>query len=93
MKNWNENRADEIRKLTSAGTLPFSNEMKEYDEADKDFDMVANLPLLMGQAAGNVHDVPTAKEIVDSMMSGAIEIINGSQALVTTSKKSVAAKL
>lgn len=57
VRNWNENRTDEITKLTAQGIVPFAHELKKARENEEDFDISAAFPLLMGQVAGAVSAV------------------------------------
>lgn len=75
IKNWEENRRDEIKKLTSKGTIPVEHDMEELDKQDKldDETMDNARPFLMGKVAAVVNDKKPAKEIVDEIVSEAVE--------------------
>jgi len=76
--NWETNRQDDIKKLTSQGKIPAVVEFQEKIEAGEDIPLKLRLearPLLMGQAAGAISDIKPAKEIIDSMMSEAIQVL------------------
>lgn len=76
--NWEEHRADEIKKLTSKGIIPAEKDMTDRTSGEKEMSFKERMdffPLLMGQVAGAISDVKPAKEIVESMMKEAIETI------------------
>ncbi|KAI9031137.1 2-nitropropane dioxygenase [Hyaloraphidium curvatum] len=76
--NWEENRRDEIKDLTSKGILPVSHDLekieKEQGEIPADV-MINSRSLLMGSVAGAIGDVLPAKQIVDEMVAGAIKVL------------------
>eukprot|EP01124_Arcella_intermedia_P014012 TRINITY_DN203_c0_g1_i1.p1 TRINITY_DN203_c0_g1~~TRINITY_DN203_c0_g1_i1.p1 ORF type:complete len:360 (-),score=62.37 TRINITY_DN203_c0_g1_i1:45-1016(-) len=68
---WEDQRSDKIKELTSKGVIPV-----EYDiehQADK-----VERPLLMGQAAAAIKDIKPAAEIINEMMTQAIDILKAS---------------
>merc|ERR1712046_69612 len=80
MGNWEDNRAEEIKKLTSQGILPVYHDMGEKEKSGEEVDFKTRMdmmPLLMGQAAGAVNEIKPAKEIMDDMVTGAISILRG----------------
>eukprot|EP00294_Goniomonas_avonlea_P013486 CAMPEP_0114560792 /NCGR_PEP_ID=MMETSP0114-20121206/11649_1 /TAXON_ID=31324 /ORGANISM="Goniomonas sp, Strain m" /LENGTH=359 /DNA_ID=CAMNT_0001746363 /DNA_START=18 /DNA_END=1097 /DNA_ORIENTATION=- len=85
IKDWETNRAEEIRTLTSRGTLPvqhdFEGRVKEGKEITFEERMTAT-PLLMGCAAGAVTEIAPAKKIVDDMVSQAITIMKQNATLI-----------
>jgi NAD(P)H-dependent flavin oxidoreductase YrpB (nitropropane dioxygenase family) len=64
--DWETNRQDEIKKLTSQGKLPIEQELKEHPEKS-----LEARSWLMGKVAGSINDILSAKEIVDSMVNDA----------------------
>jgi len=66
VRDWEENRQDEIRALTSQGRLPHDEELAKHPEKS-----VQAIPWLMGKVAGSINDVKPAKEIVDEMVTTA----------------------
>jgi len=85
IENWENNRADEIKELTSKGILPAQHDMEEKQKRGEEFsfkDQLNVVPLLMGKAAGAVTEIKPAKEIMDEMMSGAIASIRSSNSLI-----------
>ena len=67
IRDWHA-RPDEIKRLTEVeGVTPM-----EWDlDGDRDVDM----PFLMGQVAGVIHEVKPAKEIVEEMVSEAVDML------------------
>ena len=63
-------------RLQSEGIIPFQKDIE-----NKRFDShVKYLPLLMGQAAGAVHEVLPAKQIVDNMVQEAVQSLKATSA-------------
>ena len=76
VKDWNS-RAEEVKRLCAKGILPFKNHMDETKKKNPDKLgelFIKGFPFLMGQGAAGVHDIRTAKEIVEGMVSQAVEI-------------------
>eukprot|EP00755_Sulcionema_specki_P018269 Sspe_Gene.66486::Locus_39274_Transcript_1_1_Confidence_1.000_Length_1225::g.66486::m.66486 len=91
VKEWEDNRQQEIRELTSKGIIPIQKEFARFREegfekAKKDYPGLTNMtqtfPLFMGQAAGGIHDVKPAAEILNEMMEEACNILTRQAALV-----------
>jgi hypothetical protein len=62
--DWEENKQEEIRKLTSAGVLPHEANVKQIESSGKEVSpsmMIDFQPMLMGQVAGNIEDVKSAQ--------------------------------
>lgn len=83
--NWEENRRDQIKELTSKGVLPVEHDIEELDKQDKldDETMDAARPWLMGKVAAVVKEKKTAKEIVDEIVSEAAEQLKKASSLVS----------
>ncbi|KAF8429760.1 2-nitropropane dioxygenase [Tirmania nivea] len=75
IQNWEENRRDEIKKLTSKGTIPVEHDIEELDKADKLDDETMDMarPFLMGKVAAVVNEKKPAKAIVDEIVAEAVE--------------------
>jgi len=84
--NWEENRKDEIKSLTSKGTIPVEHDIEELDKADKldDDTMDAARPWLMGKVAAVVNDKKPAKAIVDEMVAEAVAQLKQVQTYVSS---------
>jgi NAD(P)H-dependent flavin oxidoreductase YrpB (nitropropane dioxygenase family) len=66
IRKWHE-RQDTIAELCERGVVPMEWDVEQGNEVD--------LPYLMGQAAGNIEEVKPAGEIVDEMVSEAVEML------------------
>lgn len=76
--DWEENRKDEIKKLTSQGIIPA---VWDYEQKEKAGDLDGSALLnarafLMGKVAAVVNDVKPAKEIIDEMIAEAAQQLN-----------------
>lgn len=80
IKDWEENKATQIKELTNKGVLPVYWDLDNAKKEGKEVSIAATQPLLMGQAAGAIDDVKPAKDIVEEMVAGAITALR----LVTT---------
>ncbi|CAK0906718.1 unnamed protein product [Prorocentrum cordatum] len=70
-----ETRPDEIKAYCDKGILPIRGDYKKHMEAGKPFSKAETVALLMGQVAGAVNDTPPAKQIVEQMVSQAIDVL------------------
>ena len=73
--NWEENRQADIKDYTSKGVIPVEADLENMGDDIDDETMDNARPFLMGKVAAVVNDKKTAKEIVDEMVSGAVEWI------------------
>ncbi len=71
IQNWEENRAADIKDLTSKGIIPVEHDMDNNEDID-DETMDQARPFLMGKAAAVVNDRKSAKGIVDEMVTDAV---------------------
>lgn len=87
INNWETERAQEIKDLTSKGVIPVEHDFENLGD-DVDDDTLDNArPFLMGKAAAVVNEKKSAKEIVDEMVEGAVEWLNkGNKMIARTSK-------
>jgi NAD(P)H-dependent flavin oxidoreductase YrpB (nitropropane dioxygenase family) len=88
--DWEQNRQEEIKSLTSQGILPFSHELSERSKAGKDMspmEMVEARPMLMGQCAAAVTEILPAKDIIEEMVSGAVKHIKAVNARIQTTAR------
>ena len=79
--NWEDNRQDDIKKLTSEGVIPVQDDVKKAQESEVEIDsdevermMLEARPLLMGAVAGAIEDIKPAKDIVEEMVRDAINV-------------------
>lgn len=85
--NWEENRQNEIKELTSKGTIPVEWDMERLGD-DVDDDTMDNArPFLMGKAAAVVNERKSAREIIDEMVGGAVSIIQAHNSLIVSKSK------
>jgi NAD(P)H-dependent flavin oxidoreductase YrpB (nitropropane dioxygenase family) len=74
--NWEENRQEEIKELTSKGIIPAEHDIENLGD-DVDEDTIDNArPFLMGKVSAVVNEKKSAKAIVDEMVTGAVEWLN-----------------
>eukprot|EP01052_Picozoa_sp_SAG31_P054053 SAG31_NODE_14174_length_823_cov_1.720994_1_plen_106_part_00 len=85
--DWEDNKAEDIKKLTSKGVLPAIADRERMEKSGKEIDFKTQMdmmPLLMGQAAGAIDEILPAKDIIDEMMSTATKILKSLQAQIVT---------
>lgn len=89
IQNWEENRADEIQKLTAKGVIPVEYDIDELDKQDKlDDDMMDQArPFLMGKVAAVVNERKPARAIVEEMVSEAIYEIERTARLINSKSR------
>ncbi|KAL4249865.1 Aldolase-type TIM barrel [Abortiporus biennis] len=80
--DWNNNRQAEIKELTSKGILPNEEELRKHPEKS-----LQSRTFLIGRVAALINDVPSAQEIVDSMIKDAVEILQHNASLVKVNAK------
>ncbi|PTU18475.1 hypothetical protein P175DRAFT_0503274 [Aspergillus ochraceoroseus IBT 24754] len=80
--NWEENRRDEIKELTSKGIIPVEHDFENLPD-DVDDEYLDNArPFLMGKVAAVVNEKKSAKAIVDELVDDAAELLaNGNKML------------
>eukprot|EP01094_Clydonella_sp_ATCC50884_P019545 TRINITY_DN3848_c0_g1_i1.p2 TRINITY_DN3848_c0_g1~~TRINITY_DN3848_c0_g1_i1.p2 ORF type:complete len:368 (+),score=150.89 TRINITY_DN3848_c0_g1_i1:28-1104(+) len=84
--NWENHRQQEIRNLTSQGLIPAQHEYDTKVANGEEIDpveLMMNMPLLMGQVAAQVKEIKPAKEIVEEMVSQAVEVLKDRSSLIT----------
>jgi NAD(P)H-dependent flavin oxidoreductase YrpB (nitropropane dioxygenase family) len=85
--NWEMNRAEEIKELTGKGILPVQHDFRTKGDAGEEIDMISVQPLLSGQAAGAVTEILPAKEIIETMVSEAVQILKYTTGLIGQTSK------
>lgn len=80
--NWEENRAEEIKQLTSKGVIPVEHDFENMPD-DVDDEVVDQArPWLMGKVAAVVNEKKSAKAIVDELVTdGAAWLKKGNKML------------
>merc|ERR1712039_1066473 len=89
-----ETRPAEIKAYCDKGILPIRGDYKKHMEQGKPFSKGETVALLMGQVAGAINDKPSAKQIIEGMVSQAIAIFRKrAYAIVPVGTTSPASKL
>lgn len=78
VQEW-ENKPEEIKQLTEQGIVPFTKDMDD----GKDVDM----PFLMGQVAGVISDIPSAKVIIQNMVQEAVKMLQIGNSYISVPSK------
>lgn len=72
IENWEENRSQEIKDLTSKGIIPVEHDLENFPD-DVDEETLDNArPFLMGKVAAVVTEKKPAKAIVDELVTDAV---------------------
>ncbi|KAI9678262.1 MAG: hypothetical protein M1817_006207 [Caeruleum heppii] len=79
IKDWEENRANEIKELTGKGTIPVEHDFEKIGDEMDDETMDNARPFLMGKAAAVINERKSAKAIVDEMVGEAVQWLNKGQ--------------
>jgi len=80
--NWEDNRAQEIKELTSKGKIPVEHDLETLGD-DIDDETIDNArPFLMGKAAAVVNEKKSAKAVVDELVTDAVTWINKGQKMI-----------
>ncbi len=66
VKKW-EDHPERIKELTDKGIVPMAYDLEQENEID--------MPYLMGQVAAIVKDIKPAKQIVDEMVTQAVDML------------------
>ena len=72
---WERDRKEEMEKLEKAGIIVFKHEYKLAKKEGRKFNLASRFPQYIGQAAGAVHEVQPAREIVGEIVQQAACII------------------
>lgn len=86
-KDWESKRRNKMEKLLSEGKIPCEYDLEAKEKGNFDAEDIECLfkfankptlpyPHLMGQTAGSIQDIKTAKEIVEDMVLNSINILN-----------------
>ncbi|KAL1996387.1 hypothetical protein VTN49DRAFT_152 [Thermomyces lanuginosus] len=73
IQNWEENRQQEIKELTSKGIIPVEHDMENLPDDVDDETLENARPYLMGKVAAVVNEKKPAKAIVDELVNDAVE--------------------
>ncbi|KAL1955271.1 hypothetical protein VTO42DRAFT_8869 [Malbranchea cinnamomea] len=72
IQNWEENRQQEIKELTSKGIIPVEHDFEKFGDDVDDETLDSARPHLMGKVAAVVNEKKPAKAIVDELVSDAV---------------------
>lgn len=87
IENWEENRAAEIKELTSKGILPVEHDLEKLGDDLDDETMDNARPFLMGKVAAVVTDKKTAREIVDELVGDAVKSLQTTNGFIVSKSK------
>lgn len=80
--DWEANRVNERNALLAQGKRCYKNDLQANEDKGTPLDFLETYPIIYGQACGGINEVLTAKQIVDSMMRGAVEVLSHGATLV-----------
>ncbi|GAM88275.1 hypothetical protein ANO11243_063080 [Dothideomycetidae sp. 11243] len=84
IQNWEENRQADIKELTGKGVIPVEHDLERMGD-DVDDDTMDNArPFLMGKAAAVVNERLPAKQIIDEMVSQAVQVMTENSATIVS---------
>jgi len=87
IQNWEENRSEEIKTLTSRGKIPVEHDMETMGD-DIDDDTLDNArPFLMGKASAVVNEKKSAKVIVDEMVGDAVQWMQTGNGMIVSKNR------
>ncbi|KAF2035169.1 NPD-domain-containing protein [Setomelanomma holmii] len=87
IQNWEENRAQEIKELTSKGILPVEYDLEKMGDDLDDETMDNARPFLMGKVAAVVNDKKTARQIVDEFVDDAVKWLQVGNSFIVSKAK------
>jgi hypothetical protein len=73
IENWEENRAQEIKELTSKGIIPVEHDFENAGDDISDETLDNARPYLMGKASAAVNEKKSAQAIVDELVGDAVK--------------------
>lgn len=82
VEDWNNNRQQEIKELTSKGIIPHEHEVEKHPEIS-----AQARSWLIGKCAAMIHEVLPAKVIVEQMVNDAATILQENAAKVNVNAK------
>ncbi|PSS25475.1 hypothetical protein M430DRAFT_39557 [Amorphotheca resinae ATCC 22711] len=82
IQNWEENRSQEIKELTSKGVIPVEHDFETLGDDITDDMMDQARPFLMGKASAVVNEKKSAKAVVDELVTDAVAWIKKGEKLI-----------
>jgi NAD(P)H-dependent flavin oxidoreductase YrpB (nitropropane dioxygenase family) len=89
IRDWEENRQQEIKDLTAKGTIPYEadldkifKEQEAQSDDDEDDPMDKIRPYLMGKCAAVCNEQKPAKAVVDEFVNDAVKALQGGNQLI-----------
>jgi len=82
IKNWEENRQQEIKELTSKGIIPVEHDFEKLGDDMDDETMDNARPFLMGKAAAVISEKKSAKAVVDELVNDAVKCLQTGNKLI-----------
>jgi len=82
IKNWEDNRQNDIKDLTYKGVIPVEADLERMGDDIDDDTMDNARPFLMGKASAVTNEKLSAKQIIDDMVSGAVKAISESSSSI-----------
>lgn len=84
--DWEENKADEIKRLQAQGIVVYKHEVKAARARGEHFDLAGTFPQYVGQAIGGITKVQPAKEIIDELMTEAVQVMQDNANLLVKAR-------
>jgi ABC-type Mn2+/Zn2+ transport system ATPase subunit len=75
IQNWEENRREEMKELTSKGIIPVEHDFENLGDDVDDETLDNARPYLMGKVSAVVSEKKPAKAIVDEIVSDAAALL------------------
>lgn len=86
IRNWEENRQQEIKDLTNKGVIPVEHDFEKLGDDIDDETMDNARPFLMGKAAAVVNEKKSAKAVVDELVGDAVKRLKATNSLIQSAK-------
>lgn len=87
--DWENNKQDQIKKLTSEGVIPVEWDMARRLEKGDEISLKERMeimPLLMGQTAGAIDKVESAEDIINNMVNDCVQSLRGNAGRIVASR-------
>ncbi|KAK9481147.1 2-nitropropane dioxygenase [Lipomyces japonicus] len=90
VEDWEQNRRDLIKQLTSQGKIPVVWELEKYEKENKELPEIIEdnaRPYLMGEVAAIVNSIKPAKDIVDELVTEAEAVLRRATGFLSIKSK------